>query len=81
MKTTTSIKRLIEEGLLYESDYKNFFTNEEVICAAAILAYKNGVRTEYELYQVICDDCDMSMTAALNNMDIEELLHYAEIHS
>ncbi len=81
MTTTTSIKKLIEEGLLYESDSKNFVTNEEVINAAAILAYRNGVRTEEELYDVIYTECDMSMVAALNNMDMEELLQYAEIHS
>ena len=81
MTTTTSIKKLIEEGLLYESDSKHFVTNEEVINAAAILAYRNGVRTEEELYDVIYTECDMSMVAALNNMDMEELLQYAEIHS
>jgi len=81
MKTTTSIIKLLEEGLLHETASKNFFTNDEVINASAILAYKSGVRTEDELYHAIYDDCDMSMAATLNSMDMKKLLQYAEIHS
>ena len=78
MKTTTSIKELIKAGLLHESSSKNYVTNEEVINAASIMAYKNGVRTTEDLYNVIYRECDMSMLDALNKMDIEELLFYAE---
>ncbi len=80
MKTTTSIKKLIEEGLLHESASKNFVTNEDVINAAAVLAYKNGVRTKNEMYDVIYSECDMNLVATLNEMDLDELMLYADIH-
>jgi hypothetical protein len=78
MKTTTNIEKLKEEGLLYDAD---FYTNEQVINAAAILAYRNGITDAASLYNTLWDECDMSLAATLNDMDKNELLQYAEVHS
>lgn len=80
MNTTTSIRVLQEEHNLLESK-ADFFTNEQIINAAAIVAYRNGVRDTDALYSVLYDECDMSLAASLNKMDIDELLHYASIHA
>jgi hypothetical protein len=80
MTTTTSIRILQNEHNLLQSNY-NTFTNEQIINAAAIVAYRNGCKDVKSLYDAIYDECDMSLAATLNEMDKEELLSYAETHS
>lgn len=78
MITTTSIHQLQEHDLLQGAGP---FTNEQIINAAAILAYKNGCKKAESLHDAIWDECDMSMRFTLKEMDKKELLEYAKTHS
>lgn len=76
-RTTTNIRQLQEEELLIEEKV-NGFTNEEIIRAAAILLFKNGIQEKIAFEQILWQESDVSLRLTLEQMDIDELLQYAK---
>lgn len=80
METTTNIKELVDGGYLEE---RGGCTNHEVLVAATAYMLDRETYTDvddidqFEVYEVLWDECNASLALELNNTDISELLREA----
>lgn len=79
MKTTTSVKKLKNEGYLNNGPYTNY---EILLASAAYLLdridYTYVEDIENEAYDAIYDECDASLAATLSEVDFHELMVTAD---